>query len=499
MSLIQVRNLSFAYDGSLTRLFDAVSFQIDTQWKLGFIGRNGRGKTTFLKLLSGELPYAGQISASVGFDYFPFAIRDPERLTRAIIADLSPDTADWQLERELNLLAVDLAALERPFAQLSNGEQTKILLAVLFQNDNHFLLIDEPTNHLDQAARALVSAYLARQKGFIVVSHDRAFLDGCIDHVLSINRTSIDVQKGNFSTWWENRQRQDQAERAINERLKQDIDRLATAARRTSRWSDQLEQTKYGGRPDNSMVDRGYIGHKAAKLMKQAKVIEARQHQAIEEKSHLLRDVENSFPLKIHPLQHHARHLVQLDGICIQYGDRPICQPVQLAIQPGERIALAGPNGSGKSSLLKLILGQAIPHTGTIQRASQLKISYVPQDASGLSGDLRTFIRERGLDESLCKAILNKLDFSKAQFDQPLDTYSAGQKKKVLLAASLCEPAHLYVWDEPLNYIDLLSRIQIEELLQNFQPTLLFVEHDRLFCEHLATRTIQLHPAVGLI
>ena len=492
MSLISIQNLSFAYDGSLEMIFDSVCLQIDTNWKLGFIGRNGRGKTTFLRLLLGELEHTGQISASVQFDYFPFEISQPDRLSRAIVTELSPEISDWQLERELNLLAVDLTALERPFCQLSNGEQTKIQLAILFLRDNHFLLIDEPTNHLDQTARGKVSAYLARKKGFIVVSHDRAFLDGCIDHVLSINRTSIELQKGNFSSWWENRQRLEKAERTANERLQQDIDRLSTAARRTSNWSDKLERTKYGGRPDNSMVDRGYIGHKAAKMMKQAKVIEARQRTAIMEKSRLLQDAENQFPLKIHPLQHPAQRLVQLEQITIQYEGRKICQNVRFEICKGDRIALTGPNGSGKSSLMKLILGEAIPHSGSFQKASQLKISYVPQDASGLSGYLRSFIQARGVDESLFKAILNKLDFAKEHFDKPLESYSAGQKKKVLLAASLCEKAHLYIWDEPLNYMDILSRIQIEELILQDQPTLLFVEHDQLFCEKLATRTVNL-------
>jgi len=492
MSLIQVQNLSFAYDGSLTPVFESVNLQIDTNWKLGFIGRNGRGKTTFLRLLLGELDHTGQISASVQFDYFPFDIRQPGRLTHEIITELSPDVADWQLERELNLLAVDLSALERSFSQLSNGEQTKILLACLFLRDNHFLLIDEPTNHLDQLAREKVSTYLARKKGFIVISHDRAFLDGCIDHVLSINRSSIELQTGNFSSWWENRQRLEKSERTANERLQQDINRLSNAARRTSHWSDKLEQTKYGGRPDNSMVDRGYIGHKAAKMMKQAKVIESRQQKAIQEKSRLLQDVETQFPLKIHPLQHHTQRLVQLSGVSIQYEGRKICQNVQFEIFKGDRIALTGPNGSGKSSLMKLILGEAIPYSGSFQKASQLKISYIPQDASGLSGYLRSFIQARGVDESLFKAILNKLDFAKEHFDKPLESYSAGQKKKVLLAASLCEKAHLYVWDEPLNYIDILSRIQIEELLLSFNPTILFVEHDRQFCDHLATKTVNL-------
>ena len=151
---------------------------------------------------------------------------------------------------------------------------------------------------------------------------------------------------------------------------------------------------------------------------------------------------------------------------------------------------LRGGNGCGKSSVLKLISGENIPHTGEIWRAGGLKISYIPQDSSFLRGDLRSFARERGIDESRFKTILRKLDMTRGHFDRDMAGFSAGQRKKVLIAASLCEQAHVYVWDEPLNYIDLLSRMQIEELLLNTESTMIFVEHDRAFCDHVATDSI---------
>ena len=137
-------------------------------------------------------------------------------------------------------------------------------------------------------------------------------------------------------------------------------------------------------------------------------------------------------------------------------------------------------------------MGEEIPHTGVVQTASGLKISYVPQSSSGLSGSLDDFIRDRQVEESLFKAILRKLDFSRELFTQPMERYSEGQKKKVLLAGSLCDQAHLYIWDEPLNYIDVISRMQIEDLLLAYEPTLLFVEHDAAFCQHVATRVVEL-------
>lgn len=126
---------------------------------------------------------------------------------------------EWELMRELSLLDVNTEVLWRPFETLSNGEQTKTLLAALFLNQGHFLLIDEPTNHLDAAAREKVSRYLKKKKGFILVSHDRRFLDGCVDHILSLNRSTIDVQSGNFSSWMENFSRQQEFELAQNQRV----------------------------------------------------------------------------------------------------------------------------------------------------------------------------------------------------------------------------------------------------------------------------------------
>jgi len=149
MSLIQVSDLSFAYEGSYETIFDHVSFQIDTNWRLGFTGRNGRGNPTFLNLLLGKYPYQGSISASVRFSYFPYSVTDENQFAMAVVEDIYPEYQYWQLRREMNLLGLEEDVLYRPYNTLSNGEQTKLQLAVLFLKENNFLLIDEPTNHLD--------------------------------------------------------------------------------------------------------------------------------------------------------------------------------------------------------------------------------------------------------------------------------------------------------------------------------------------------------------
>lgn len=492
MSLINISNLTFSYDGSYDTIFEDVSFQIDTNWKLGFTGRNGRGKTTFLNLLMGKYEYSGTISASVDFDYFPFPVSDPSVNTEEVIRLICPEYELWRVCKEFALLDVPEEALTRPFETLSNGERTKVLLAALFLKDNHFLLIDEPTNHLDMNARKIVSAYLNGKKGFILVSHDRTFLDHCVDHILSINKTSIEIQKGNFSTWQQNKERQDSFELAENERLKKDISRLNEAARRTSDWSDTVEKTKYSTRNSGLRPDRGYVGHKSAKMMKRSKVTEDRQQKAIEEKAKLLKNIETAEDLIIKPLRHPQNRLVTVSELSVSYGNKVVCSGIDFTVNQGDRIALCGKNGCGKSSLLKLAKGWSIDYTGTLLTASNLVVSYVSQDTGFLQGDLKDFARSQKIDESLFKAILRKLDFSRIQFEKDMADFSEGQKKKVLLAKSLCEPAHLYIWDEPLNFIDVLSRIQIENLILTFQPTMLFVEHDKSFVDSVATGCVSL-------
>ena len=425
MSMIKIENLTFSYPSSSDNIFENVSFQIDTDWKLGFVGRNGRGKTTFLNLLQNKYEYSGKILSSVSFDYFPCPVTKKERLTEEILWDIAPLAEEWEF----------------------------------------------------------LKAYLKKKKGFLLVSHDRCFLDNCVDHILSLNRTNIEIQSGNFSSWMENFKRQQDFETSQNERLKKDIFHLRQAAQRTSAWSVRTETAKYGNGP----VDRGYIGHKSAKMMKRAKTIEARQKQAIEEKSGLLKNAEYTENLKLFPQKYHTDTLASFSHICICYDRKPVCGPLSFSVQQGDRLVLHGKNGSGKSSLLKLLTGISVPHTGTVTVGSGLQISYVPQDTSHLKGTLSDFAAQNQIEETL-----RKMDFTRTQFLKDMQDFSEGQKKKVLVAKSLCEQAHLYVWDEPLNFIDIYSRMQIEELILEFAPTMIFVEHDRTFRQKIATKTIEI-------
>lgn len=204
------------------------------------------------------------------------------------IEELKPGCETWRVICELAELEESAEILYRPYKSLSPGERTKILLAILFSGENNFLLIDEPTNHLDQDARESIKAYLASKKGFILVSHDRDLLDACVDHVLVLNRKTIEVQKGNFSSWWDNKQRKDQFVIAENEKHRKEIKKLKQSAMRTSEWADKNERTKIGFDPikehDRSLDTRAFIGAKTKKMQSRVKQIEKRISREIKEK-----------------------------------------------------------------------------------------------------------------------------------------------------------------------------------------------------------------------
>lgn len=499
MAQISVNNLTFYYEGSFDYIFEQVSFSIDTNWRLGFVGRNGKGKTTFLQLLLGKYEYSGSISTNAAFDYFPYHVKpeDMERLAIEFVEEWKPGCEQWRILCELDKLEADGEVLYRPFQTLSFGERTKVMLAILFSGENDFLLIDEPTNHLDQRSREIVKQYLSSKKGFILVSHDRDLLDACIDHILVLNRQTIEVQAGNFSTWWENKARNDAFALRENEKHKKEINKLKKASRRTREWANKNESTKIGYNPlkEPDHQNRAFIGEKTKKMQSRMKNLENRIHQELEEKEGLLQDIEQTAKLKMTPLVHHKKTLVAARDYGLQYPDGKtlLFERLTFEIQQGQRIFLNGVNGCGKSSLIKAILGEfGGTRTGELEIAAGMVISYINQDTSFLKGSIREFCRERNLDESLLCTLLGQLGMERVQFVKTMEDFSKGQKKKVLIAASLLTPAHLYIWDEPLNDIDVFSRMQIETLIERYQPTMLVVEHDVRFREMLATQVVEM-------
>ena len=493
MSLISIKNLCFAYDGAPQRVFNGLTLELDDTWNLALTGRNGRGKTTLLRLLCGELDAGGSVRACAQFARFPFAVPDDAQPTGRVMARVS-GAEDWRVEREAGRIGLRAEALAQPLSTLSGGERMKALLAALFCMEGCVPLIDEPTNHLDAAGRRALGAYLARKRGFILASHDRDLLDECCDHVPALEAGGATLLRGGFGAYLRERERREALERAENARLRGEIRRLDEAARRASEWAGRAEKAKHRTNDSDGRPERGYQGHKAAKMVKRAKGIERRREQAAQEKSALLVNVDEAEPVRMRPEPYHAARLCSLEGVSLLRGGREVLHGVDFEVLRGERVALMGANGCGKTTLLSVLLGQIQPDAGRAHLGGGLRVSHVPQDASALRGSLRALALDRGAEVTQFFTVLRKLGFSRAQLEADARALSDGQKKKALLALSLCERAHLYVWDEPLNYVDALSRVQIENLILQSQPTLVFVEHDAAFVRRVATRAVQLEP-----
>ena len=447
MTDISLKNVSFSYYGSLRPIFNQINLSFDTNWKIGLIGRNGIGKTILLKMLTKELEYTGVITNSTTCVYFPPTIKNHD-LTCLEIYRQSSEEEEWKFIRELNLLGLDLSVLDQPLSLLSPGERMKVLLGILFTKEDAFVLIDEPTNHLDSLGRKVVSEYLRQKRqGFMVISHDREFLDGCIDHVLAINRNSIEIQSGNYSSWYQNKLQKDQLEFNENHKLIKEISRL--------------------------------------NLIK-------RQEKLIEEKERLLKDIELQENLFLHPLNFPKKEIIKVNHLSFNYGDKNILQDLSFVIKRGDRISINGENGSGKSTLFNCLIGKLEVESSMILKPKDLRISYVPQEIKNLKGSFKEYIRSKEIDETLCRTLLAKLNISKDLLESDIESYSDGQKKKLLLSISLATKAHLYIWDEPMNYIDVISREQIEKVILDNDITLIFVEHDNYFKKKIANKNIEL-------
>lgn len=494
MATIEIKHLTFGFDKQGENLFEDASLTLDTGWKLGLVGRNGRGKTTLLRLLLGKYPFSGEINLPVTTVYFPLTIREPDFLTYDALADVA-DFELWQLERELNFLGISPDLLWQPYSSLSGGEQTKVLLALLFTEEQAFALIDEPTNHLDLAGRQQVADYLQKKAGYIVVSHDRTFLDQVTDHTLAIEKNQLIRYQGNFSVYESQKEQRDAFELAENAKLKKEIGRLKKTAAEKAAWSVSREKDKYGKpnqKGSGAINDTGFIGARAARTMKRSKQIEGRMQDQIGAKEDLLKNIEEVDQLTMAFQPNHHKQLLKVEELVLAY-TTPLFAPLSFELRQGEIVALVGANGSGKSSVLHYLLNHFSGGvTGELLRPQQLEISYVRQNYEDNHGSLKDFATAEKLDYSAFLNNLRKLGMERNVFQNKIEEMSMGQRKKVELAKSLSQTAALYIWDEPLNYLDVFNQKQLAELLLRIKPTMLIVEHDQRFLAEIQAQKIDL-------
>lgn len=503
MSNIKISNLSFRYENASDNIFNDLNLNLDSSWKLGLVGRNGRGKTTLLNLLRGKLQGTGKIESKLVFSYFPITVKNPENITLYELQDQA-NFEQWELERELNLMDTDPNLLWQPFNTLSGGEQTKVLLALSFTDRDVFPLIDEPTNHLDEASRLQVAEYLRKHdKGYIVVSHDRDFLNQITDHILAIENTEIHLYQGNYASYEDTKEKRDQFNRDKNEKLKGEIKSLNNKYVRFNNWSDSVEAQKYQGRKTQYVLNRrtrlnkGAIGHAAAKMMKKAINTQHRMDKRIEEKKGLMVNIEDVPDLTMNFQPNYHQTLLETQHLSLKVQDKQLFEDLNMIVKNKGIVSLEGKNGSGKSTFLKLLLSKTneVSYQGKFVLINGSKISYLPQDFTEYTGTLKGFAEKQKISYEELLNNLKKMGFPRESFTTKIEEMSMGQQKRVALAKSLVEPADLYLWDEPANYLDVFNQDQLIKLLKDKQPAMLLVEHDQYFIEHVAKHRIKLEKS----
>ncbi len=523
MQSINFKNVSFQYDTSPDILFDDLSFSLSVDWKTAIVGRNGRGKSTLLQLIHGSIhPRRGSIDRPQATRLFPGSSIDQHRSLIDVIKQQIAPFEYWEQTMEQLLVSGDEQSLfqyheifeayndhqgfeidsliareckeiglheehfHQTFSTLSGGEQTRALIAALFLQQDIFPLLDEPTNHLDMNGREILGTYLSTKRGFIIVSHDRHFLDLCCDHVVAINKNDLRVFQGNYSTWKQQMMVEEQTETDRTTNLEREIYSLEIAARQRRTWSLITEKEK------TKAFDSGFISHKAAKVMKRALAVEQRIEDHLVEKQSLLKNKETIRPLVFRVAERSSEILLSIENATVEIAGRILLKNFSLTVRRGERIAIVGGNGTGKTTLLNVVRKVHPLKNGICFVPNSIHIINGYQIPLWNKGMIRDFLKSEHIDETAFRIIMGSFNIQGEIFERPLETFSYGELKKIDLCRSFALPNHLLVWDEPVNYIDIESKEQIERAILNTEPTMLFVEHDRTFIENIATRVINI-------
>ena len=528
MAQIEIKDVTFYYDDFYHPVFEHLNVRLDTEWKMALVGRNGRGKSTLLKLLEGSLqPTLGEIKRSGTVSYFPYlydatftkamdvvkecigGLRTLELKLQKYEDSFEKESADsgmsdeadsaayyellnryleldgYAIEshicRELSQMGLSEGLLEQEFDTLSGGEQTCMLILALFLRKDAFVLLDEPTNHLDKGKKEHLKEYLKKKKGFIIASHDTAFLDAVCDHIMAINKSDISMEQGSYSTWHKNMELKEQFELRTREKLEHEISQLERQSKQTRAWSNIGNKQKYP-----------YAGHFRTNgtraYMRQAKAAEQKVRDNLEEKKQLLRNMEEERKLNISQEIVQRDCLLTADHVTFRYegASTPVLKDVSLHIYPGDKVWLRGKNGAGKTTLLKLLAGKL--HGPGIRKKGGISIAYVTQEPTCGSGELPVSLRGNRKFKDLCMLFDLPYDFER----RPLETLSSGELKKVDIARTLSEKHQILFLDEPLNYMDVQFRAQLEEALSDDELTLVFVEHNEEFGERVANKVLEL-------
>jgi ATP-binding cassette, subfamily F, member 3 len=533
--LAQLRNVSLSFPDK--KLLEDVSLTIYPGDRISLVGDNGVGKTSLFRILKGHLaPDSGEVSRArgvrIGYLEQDFAgmVEDTRRTCMEVA--LEPFGPLIELENRIERLSLELGKAEdgertsrlltdlgeaqqrfevlggyefraktqtiltglglpeafwaRSVSEISAGQRVRLVLARLLLEDYDLVLFDEPTNHLDVPAREWLEGHLAGiDAAYVVASHDRRFLDAISSKVAHLDRGKLTLYTGDYTAF---RRRLEQAEEEgwrNYEKSRKLAKKLQRQAQDYQRWSDAGEKKKRGA------ADKGFVGHKAAKVMKRSLVARRRMEEAVENAR-----TEKPFEkdeIKIEFGSSRGRSLVRAEELVVGYSEeRPLTGELTFELSAGDRLAVLGPNGSGKTALLRTVVGEISPLRGDVRLAPSSQVGYFDQDNRLVPPDVTSLeaVLGTGRDETLVRTVMGRMGVRRETVNKRVEKLSSGERAKVLLAMLILGDNNLLILDEPTNYLDIETQDVLLESLKGFPGGIMFVSHDRYFVEALATETM---------
>jgi ATP-binding cassette subfamily F protein 3 len=534
--LAQLRNVSLSFPDK--KVLEDVSLTVYPGDRISLVGENGAGKTSIFRILKGRLaPDSGEVSLArgvrIGYLEQDFAGMEEDPRRTCMEVALEPCGYLIELEKRIESLASKLVeagesertsellaelgdaqqrfevsggyefrartqstltglGLSETFwcrrvSELSAGQRVRLALARLLLEDHDLILFDEPTNHLDVPAREWLEGHLAGiDTAYVVASHDRRFLDAVSRKIAHLDRGKLTLYSGNYTAFRQQlRQVEEEGWRRYekNRKLAKKLQRLAQDYQR---WSDASEKKR-------GAADKGFVGHKAAKVMKRSLVARRRMEEAVENAR-----TEKPFEkdaVKIEFGSAKGRNLLRAEDLVVGYSkERPLTRELSFDLWTGDRLAVLGPNGCGKTALLRTVLGEIPPLRGDVRLAPSSKVGYFDQDNRLVPPDLTALeaVLGTGRDETLVRTVMGRMGVRRETVNKEVAKLSSGERAKVLLAGLILGDNNLLVFDEPTNYLDIETQDVLLKALGDFPGGLLFVSHDRYFVEELATDSLTL-------
>ena len=513
---IQVNNLVKSFEVG-KNVLDGLTFQVDQGERVGLLGRNGAGKTTLFKILTGELDYdEGSVVVGQGrrvglisqIPVYPagYTVEDVLRSAFARLESLAEEMrslearmaagesdpailkrygtfserfeafggydTDVAVNKIANGLSIPDAQRQQLFDSLSGGEKTRVNLGRLILEDTDILLLDEPTNHLDLHATEWLEEYIRGFRGTVVtISHDRYFLDRTVTRIIEIQDGKAEFYSGNYSFYAVEKERRYQERMKQYEKEQAKIQQLEKAAEQLRVWAFMgMDKTYRRAISMEKRIERMRTTSKPTKARK----MDARFSSA----------------------EFHGDEVLGIRNVSKSYGDKHLFEGISLKVEGGERIALIGDNGTGKSTLIKMIVGELYPDDGRIKTGPQVKEAYLPQivrfDHPDWNLVENMMAAKRGLSAQSARNRLAAYDFRGEDVFKPVSVLSGGEQSRLRLCMLMDDEINFLILDEPTNHLDIDSREWIEEAVEAYDGTLLFVSHDRYFINRFATRIWEL-------